>query len=53
MFECFHCGNRSVIWDSDYDAEDMGYEWKGIVQMLHCTRCGAVIQYWIGEDDDG
>ena len=22
MYECFHCGERAVIWDSDFDGED-------------------------------
>ena len=30
MYECFHCGTKSVIWDSDFDFEDYGYEGKGI-----------------------
>ena len=53
MFECFHCGQRSVIWDNDFDAEDYGYPIAGIVHCLHCTNCGAEIEYVIyeGEDD--
>lgn len=54
MFECFHCLSRSVIWDCDYDASDFGYDWEGIVQVLHCENCGAWITYEIktGGDDD-
>ena len=26
MYECFHCGSRSVIWDSDFTFEDCGAE---------------------------
>lgn len=57
MYECFHCLHRAVIWDCDYDFEDFGYEGQGIVQMCHCTHCGAEIEYRIpvpesgGEDD--
>lgn len=47
MFECYHCGRRSVIWDCDYDAEDCGYDTEGIVQMFHCSECGAEIEYLI------
>ena len=47
MYECFHCGERAVIWDCDYDFEDFGYEGYGIVQMLHCSNCGAIIEYKI------
>ena len=55
MFECFHCGSRSVIWDCDYDFADFGYEGEGIVQMCHCENCGAEIEYRIptgGNDDE-
>lgn len=54
VFECFHCGHRSVIWDCDYDYGDLGYDGEGIVQMLHCENCGAHIEYMIdcGGDDE-
>lgn len=26
MYECFHCGHRAVIWQSDYMFEELGYE---------------------------
>lgn len=45
MFECFHCGSRSVIWDNDFDFEDFGYEGEGIVHICHCTNCGSEIEY--------
>ena len=47
MFECFHCLARAVIWDCDYNFEDFGYEGEGIVQICHCTNCGAEIEYRI------
>lgn len=47
MYECFHCGARSVIWDCDYDFADFGYDGEGIVQMCHCENCGAEIEYRI------
>lgn len=57
MYECFHCGHRSVVWDSDYDFSDYGYEGKGIVHACHCAHCGAEIEYRVktesDEDDDG
>lgn len=52
MFECFHCGNRAVIWDNDYSFEDYCLEGEGIVHELHCTKCGAQITYYVGEDDE-
>lgn len=47
MFECMHCGGRSVIWDSDFDSEDYGYEEPGIIHECHCTKCGARITYFV------
>lgn len=52
MYECFHCGTRSVIWDSDFDFEDYGYEGEGIVQCCHCTNCGAEIFYLISTETE-
>lgn len=47
MFQCFHCLNQSLIWDNDYSFEDFGYEGDGIVQILHCSNCGAEVEYRI------
>ena len=52
MYECFHCGMRAVIWDSDFDAEDVGYTDPGIVHMCHCSNCGAQIEYYIRTEED-
>lgn len=43
MYECFHCGNRLVVWDSDFDFSDLGYEGDGIVHFCHYVNCGAEI----------
>lgn len=45
VYECFHCLSKSVIWDCDFTFEDFGYDGEGIVQMCHCTNCGAEIEY--------
>lgn len=51
MYGCFHCGGeRTVVWDADFSFEDCCYEGEGIVQMLHCTNCGAKIMYLISLD---
>lgn len=52
MYECFHCGARAVIWDSDFDSEDLGYEEGGIVHTLHCANCGADIEYHVRLNPD-
>ncbi len=52
MYDCFHCGSKSVAWRADYDFEDFGYSGKGIVQILECTNCGAEIEYRIKIKED-
>ena len=52
MYECFHCGERSVIWDNDFSFEDCGYIGEGLVHFCHCTHCGAVIEYRISLEED-
>ena len=52
MYECFHCGQRSVIWDNDYMFEDMGYLGEGLIHLCHCTNCGAEIEYRIQEGEE-
>ncbi len=53
MYECFHCGEKSVIWDNDFTFEDFGYEGEGIIHCCHCTNCGAEIEYRILLDNNG
>lgn len=52
MYECFHCGCRTVIWDNDFTFEDFCYEGEGIVHVLHCCNCGAEIEYSIPIPDE-
>lgn len=55
-FQCFHCSSNTVSWSGDFDFEDYGYEGEGIVQICHCSNCGADIEYKIpikkDEDED-
>lgn len=51
MYECFHCGHKSVIWQSDFSFEDYMLEGEGIVHILHCANCGADIEYFVRIDD--
>lgn len=51
-FTCFHCGKDTVIWDSDFSFEDIGYEGEGIVHLFHCTHCDAEIEYRIPFEDE-
>ena len=52
MYECAHCGMTAVIWECDYDFSDFGYEGDGIVQIYHCSNCGAEIEYRISFERD-
>lgn len=47
MFECFHCLQRSVVWQSDFSFEDYGMDGEGIVHVLSCGNCGAMIEYFV------
>ena len=47
MGECFHCGQRTVVWNADFDSEDYGYEEEGIIHECTCTNCGARITYFV------
>ena len=51
MYECFHCAQRAVIWDADFDFDDYGFDERGIIHECHCTNCGARITYMIAIPD--
>ena len=52
MYECFHCGHRSVVWSGDFDFDDYGLEGEGIIHVCHCSNCGADIEYYVRTDTD-
>ncbi len=52
MYECFHCCEKTVIWDSDFDFSDFGYEGQGVVHVCHCSNCGAQIEYRVAIPDE-
>lgn len=55
MYQCFHCLQNAVVWDSDFNFEDFGFEGEGVVHVCHCTNCGAVIHVMSGgvpDEDD-
>lgn len=52
MYECFHCGHRSVIWQSDFSFEDYGLDGEGVINVCYCTNCGAYIEYYVSLNDD-
>lgn len=51
-FQCFHCGEYTVVWGNDFTFEDYGYEGDGIVHSLSCGNCGADIEYRVPLDDE-
>lgn len=50
MYECFHCGHRSVVWENDFMASEYGYEIEGIIHVLHRANCKAEIEYYIPDE---
>lgn len=52
--QCFHCRHNTVGWVNDYDYEEYGLKGKGIVEICHCSNCGADIEYHIdlGDEED-
>lgn len=45
MYQCFHCGRISVIWNGDFDFSDYGLDGDGVIHECTCTNCGARITY--------
>lgn len=41
MHSCWFCGSK-VIWQNDFDGEDMGYENVSLATILSCSGCGAM-----------
>jgi hypothetical protein len=44
-------GNK-MVWQSDWDLEDMGYEEEGIASMFICTECDSEFTYIQKEKSD-
>lgn len=51
MYECFHCGMKTVVWGADFSLDEWEPETeeKGLVHTLYCSNCGAEITYIIRE----
>lgn len=37
MYKCFRCGSE-LIWQNDYDSEDIGICYDGITNVLMCSN---------------
>ena len=50
---CFYCGAKnSLIWNSDFNYDEVYGEGDGIVSFLTCSSCGADVQYSVRHDED-
>jgi hypothetical protein len=48
---CWYCGGK-LYWMSDFDYSDVYGEGEGIVSYLHCSNCGAEIEYSLRTDNE-
>ena len=48
---CWYCGGK-LIWDEDENFEDVYGYGSGIVTYLHCSSCGAEVQYSKRDDEE-
>lgn len=48
---CPHCGER-MIWQDDFDLEDVGYTEKGIGAMYICPECGTSVEINVPEKEE-
>lgn len=51
MYRCFYC-EHELVWESDEDTDDIGYEESGIVHLYTCPHCKARYEVMepIGDD---
>ena len=38
MIKCLYCDTK-LVWNCDYDAEDLGYSFEGIASVHTCPNC--------------
>lgn len=51
MFNCEVC-NTQLGWCSDFDTEDLGYEFEGVVGIYHCCECELMYGFISNFDTD-
>ena len=44
MVKCYNC-NSEMIWGSDFDFDDLGYEGEGIVSCFTCPTCDTYAEF--------
>lgn len=47
---CWYCGGL-LIWQSDFNYDEVHGEGEGITTFLTCSNCGAEVQYDIRESE--
>ena len=48
---CWYCG-EDMIWESDFNYDEVYGEGDGIVTYLHCPSCGADCKFSRRDDED-
>lgn len=51
MTNCWYCGNE-LIWDADFNYDEVFVEGEGIVTYLHCPACGATCEFSLKDETD-
>ena len=49
---CYNCGSDKVIWQNDWDFDDLQYEGNGIISLYTCGECGAEIEVSVSIDEE-
>lgn len=48
---CWYCGGK-LIWQSDYNYDEIHGEGEGVATYLICSECGADVQYSLRTDEE-
>lgn len=48
---CWHCKNE-LVWQNDFDYEDYGISGDGIVSVLYCEYCNALVNVYLSLEDE-
>ena len=51
MTDCWFCGHE-MIWQSDFNYDEVHGEGEGIVTYLSCPNCEAMAEFSLRDDDD-
>ena len=47
---CWYCKNEELVWQNDFSYEDYGLDGDGIVSVLHCENCNALVNVYLSLD---